>query len=300
MTIKEQLLALAVVLVWGFNFVIIRWGLEDLHTMTFIMLRFLFTAIPMVFIIKKPDVPMRYVALYGLILGLGVWGLAYFAIAQGMPSGMSSLILQTSPFLTVLVALVFFKEHLTPRQIVGVMIAMLGLLVIFMFKSDNISLTGLLITLLASVFMTLSNVVIKITKPKNVVSFTVWASLFVPLPILIMSLIYAGMTDTPIYTYLQLPSLKSWGVILFQSLVITVAGYSIFAMLITKHGLAITTPYTLLIPIAGLFFGWLIYDEVLSPVEIMGSVLILVGLVVLTVRLPVRGKNKNLVEMKKC
>ncbi len=293
MTIKEQLLALTVVLVWGFNFVIIRWGLEDLHTMTFIMLRFLFTAIPMVFFIKKPDVAMRFVALYGLILGLGVWGLVYLAVAQGMPAGMSSLIIQTSPFLTVLAAVLLFKEPLNAKQILGVVIALIGLMVIFVFKSDNIALMGLLITLLAAVFMTLSNVIIKRCKPKNTVSFTVWASLFVPLPVLLLSFVYAGMTDTPISTYLQLPNLKGWGVILFQSFIVTVAGYSIFATLITKHGLAITTPYTLLVPISSLFFGWVFYNEVLSAVEIAGSVLILVGLVLLTVKLSFRNKSNE-------
>ena len=54
MNLKEHLLAIAVVLIWGFNFVVIRWGIEDVHPMTMTMLRFLLTAIPMVFFVKKP------------------------------------------------------------------------------------------------------------------------------------------------------------------------------------------------------------------------------------------------------
>lgn len=245
MNLKEKLVLLTIVLVWGANFMVIRWGLEDMHPFTFIFLRFLFTAIPLVFFLKKPDVSIGYVVLYGLALGIGVWGLVFLAVYQGMPSGMSSLILQTSPFLTILIALAVFKEVLTTQQAVGVFVAFIGLLIICLFKSDGFSITSLLLVLLASVFMTLSQVIIKLAKPKDVVSFTVWSSLFIPLPVLALALLYANITATDLSVLMQWPSLKGWIVVLFEAFIITIVGYSIFNRLITKNGLAVVTPYTL-------------------------------------------------------
>ena len=245
MNLKEKLVLLTIVLVWGANFMVIRWGLEDMHPFTFIFLRFLFTAIPLVFFLKKPDVSIGYVVLYGLALGIGVWGLVFLAVYQGMPSGMSSLILQTSPFLTILIALAVFKEVLTTQQAVGVFVAFIGLLIICLFKSDGFSITSLLLVLLASVFMTLSQVIIKLAKPKDVVSFTVWSSLFIPLPVLTLALLYANITATDLSVLMQWPSLKGWIVVLFEAFIITIVGYSIFNRLITKNGLAVVTPYTL-------------------------------------------------------
>ncbi len=284
MTIKEHLLAVVVVLIWGFNFVVIRWGVEDVHPMTMTLLRFLLTAIPMVFLVKKPDIAMRYVATYGVLFGTGVWGLANLAVFLGTPAGMASLLLQMSPFLTVFAAVVIFKETLKPKQITGVIIALLGFLAICIFKSDSMSYLSLGLMLMAAIFWTICNIIIKIAKPKDVVSFTVWSSLFVPVPILLLSFIYTLLYGAEFSTLVQLPNLKGWISIIFQALVVTLFGYAVWTRLISEHGLAKVTPYSLLVPIAGLFFGWLLYGEVLSTIEIIGSGLVLLGLILLTVK----------------
>ena len=290
MTIKEHLLAIAVVLMWGFNFVVIRWGVEDVHPMTMTLLRFLLTAIPMVFIVKKPDIAMRYVITYGVLFGTGVWGLANLAVFLGTPAGMASLLLQMSPFLTVLAAVVVFKETLKRKQILGIIIALLGFITICIFKSDSLSYLGLGLMLMAAIFWTLCNIIIKIAKPKDVISFTVWSSLFVPVPILLLSVVYALFYGVEFNTLVQAPNLKGWISIIFQALVVTLFGYAVWTRLISEHGLSKVTPYSLLVPISGLFFGWLLYGEVLSVIELIGSGLVLLGLILLTVNFTYRKK----------
>lgn len=290
MTTKEHLLAIAVVLIWGFNFVVIRWGVEDVHPMTMTLLRFLLTAIPMVFLVKKPDIAMRYVITYGVLFGTGVWGLANLAVFLGTPAGMASLLLQMSPFLTVLAAVEVFKETLKAEQVMGIIIALLGFLAICIFKSDSLSYIGIGLMLLAAIFWTLCNSIIKIAKPKDVVSFTVWSSLFVPVPVLLLSVVYALFYGVEFSTLVQMPNLKGWISIVFQAFVVTLFGYAVWTRLISEHGLARVTPYSLLVPISGLFFGWLLYGEVLSTVELLGSGLVLLGLILLTVNFTNRKK----------
>lgn len=282
MTIKEHILATLVVLIWGFNFVVIRWGVEDIHPMTMTLLRFVLTAFPMVFLVKKPDVAMRYVVFYGVMFGAGVWGLANLAVYLGTSAGMASLLLQLSPFLTVVVAVLVFKETLRRRQAIGIGIALIGFLAICVFKSDNLSGLGIALMLASAMFWTICNSIIKIAKPKNVVSFTVCSSLFIPLPILALSYIYAEFYNVSFESLIQLPSMKGWISIIFQSVIVTLFGYAVWTRLIGKHGLAIVTPYSLLVPISGLFFGWIFYDETLSNIELVGSVLVLIGLIMLT------------------
>ncbi|WP_435980567.1 EamA family transporter [Psychrobacter sp. DM4] len=300
MTIKEHLLAIAVVLIWGFNFVVIRWGVEDVHPMTMTLLRFLLTATPMVFIVKKPDIAMRYVITYGVLFGTGVWGLANLAVFLGTPAGIASLLLQMSPFLTVLAAVVVFKETLKTKQVVGIIIALLGFMAICIFKSDSLSYVGLGLMLMAAIFWTICNIIIKIAKPKDVVSFTVWSSLFVPVPILLLSVVYALFYGVEFNTLLQMPNLKGWISIVFQALIVTLFGYAVWTRLISQHGLSKVTPYSLLVPISGLFFGWLLYGEVLSITELIGSGLVLLGLILLTVNFTDRKKilGKRVVKLK--
>ena len=288
MTIKEHLLAIAVVLIWGFNFVVIRWGVEDVHPMTMTLLRFLLTAIPMVFLVKKPDIAMHYVVTYGVIFGAGVWGLANLAVFLGTPAGMASLLLQISPFVTVLAAVLVFKENLRAKQIAGVIIALSGFITICVFKSDNLSYLGLGLMVLSAILWAICNIIIKIAKPKDVVSFTVWSSLFVPLPILLLSIIYAAFYGVEVGSLLQMPNLKGWVAVVFQALIVTLFGYAVWTRLISEHGLSKVTPYSLLVPISGLFFGWLLYGERLSTIELIGSGLVLLGLILLTVSFAAR------------
>jgi len=74
MSIKDFSLAVLITAIWGVNFSVIKIGLSSLDPFTLSGLRFLLCAFPLVFFIKKPDVPMKYVAAYGLTFGVGLWG----------------------------------------------------------------------------------------------------------------------------------------------------------------------------------------------------------------------------------
>eukprot|EP01042_Synura_sphagnicola_P022139 gene22139-28192_t len=62
LSLRHALLALAVTMVWGTNFVVIKVGLGQLPPLTFAALRFAFAFIPAAFFLKRPDVPIRNLA----------------------------------------------------------------------------------------------------------------------------------------------------------------------------------------------------------------------------------------------
>ncbi|MGS2717320.1 EamA family transporter [Eionea flava] len=284
MTYKARFLVVAVALLWGFNFVVIRWGVESIDPAMMTVLRFFFTSVPLIFFVKRPTISLAVVAMYGVFFGAGIWGLVNLSIALGTPSGMSSLLLQSSAFLTVLVAVLFFDEKINNVKKVGIGVAFIGFSMVLLFRSDTISFIGVVLVLLASVFMTMCNVIIKKYKPSDIVGFIVWSSLFVPVPVIVFSLgqnfyIYGSVSVNDL---LQFPSAKAWISILFQSYITTLLGYGIWTWAITKHGLSHVVPFSLLVPVSGLFFGWVLYDEVLSLPSILGSLLIFLGLFLLS------------------
>ncbi|MBS9780504.1 MAG: EamA family transporter [Moraxellaceae bacterium] len=291
MPIKHKLLALLVVLIWGFNFVVMRWGIEDMHPVTMTIFRFLLTAIPMVFFVKRPDVPMKYVATYGVLFGSFVWGLVNIAMSIGVTAGLASLLLQLSPFLTVLVAVVVFKESLTLNKCIGIGVAFCGFLLICLLNPSNISLVGLALMALSAMFWTICNVIIKIAKPTDTISFTLWSSLFVPVPLLLMSIGFITINGQEIAPIFELPSWKGWVSIAFQAFITTLFGYASWAWLIGKYGLSNIALYSLIVPIAGLFCGWWLYDETLTIIEIVGSGLVILGLLALNISVKLKADN---------
>jgi O-acetylserine/cysteine efflux transporter len=283
MDYKVRFLVVAVALLWGFNFVVIKWGIESIDPAMMTALRFFFTSVPLIFFVKKPTINLAVVAMYGVFFGAGIWGLVNLSIALGTPSGMSSLLLQSSAFLTVLVAVLFFDEKINNVKKVGIGVAFIGFSMVLLFRSEAVSFTGVVLVILAAVFWTICNVIIKKYKPADIVGFIVWSSLFVPVPVIVFSIgqefYISGLMSVD--SLLKFPSAKAWVSILFQSYVVTLLGYGIWTWAITKHGLSNVAPFSLLIPVSGLFFGWLLYDEALSAASIIGSLFILLGLALL-------------------
>ena len=81
---------------------------------------------PAVFLVRRPSVPIKTIAAYGLLLGLGEFGFLFTAIKLGAPSGLSSILLQAQAFFTALLAALFLKERLRAHNVVGMAVAGAG------------------------------------------------------------------------------------------------------------------------------------------------------------------------------
>jgi O-acetylserine/cysteine efflux transporter len=98
MPLRDVLLALAVVVVWGINFVFIRWGVNEVPPLLLTALRYVVAAFPAVFFIKRPAVALSILIGYGIAVGVGQFGLLFTAIKFGMPAGLASVVIQLQVF----------------------------------------------------------------------------------------------------------------------------------------------------------------------------------------------------------
>ncbi|MFO0438553.1 MAG: EamA family transporter, partial [Phenylobacterium sp.] len=109
---RHALLALAVVAVWGTNFAVIKSALSHLPPFTFATLRFLFAFLPAAFFLKRPQVPWRNLAAYGILIGVGQFGVLYFAMDGRISPGLASLVVQSQVFFTIGLAIWLKGERL--------------------------------------------------------------------------------------------------------------------------------------------------------------------------------------------
>ncbi|WCN07737.1 EamA family transporter [Marinomonas mediterranea] len=292
MPLYARLLVIIIPLIWGFNFVVIRWGAEHMDPVMMTCLRFTFTALPLVFFLKRPNVPMSMIALHGLLFGIGMWGMVNVAVALGMPAGLSSILLQSAVFMTLIMAVLFFKERLPTVKSIGIFVAFIGFLLVVIFRGEAVPVAGIILIFVAAISWTGCNAIIRIYKPNRPISFIVWSSVFVPVPTLVLAAIqqYASFGMIDIHQLIPIPSLNGWLSIVFQSLITTIIGYGLWTWAIMRYGLGNVAPYSLLVPVSGLFFGWAIYEEALSSMEVIGSSTILAGLAILSY--PVKASIK--------
>ena len=108
MSPRHSLLAVLVATLWGFNFVVIEWGMHDVPPLLFVALRFTAVVLPAVFLVPRPAAPWQTVAAVGTFMSLGQFGLLYTSMHAGMPPGLAALVLQAQVIFTVLIAALLY------------------------------------------------------------------------------------------------------------------------------------------------------------------------------------------------
>lgn len=278
MPLRHIALALLVVAIWGFNFVIIKLSVEALPPILAAGLRFVAAALPAVFFIRPPKAPWWLVVAFGLSFGFALYGFLNLALAWGMSAGLSSLVLQTQAFFTMALAFILLGERPNRFQLIGAVIAFAGIGVIATERLATTSLLPLGMTLLAALSWGLANVLTKKAGRVNALAFTVWGSLAAPLPLIGLSLLVEGPQQ--VLGALAGFGWQEAGLIAFLAYPATLLGGGIWSWLLGRHPATVVAPFTLLVPITGLLSGYLVLGETITLVEVGGAILVISGLVV--------------------
>jgi len=283
MSPRDLLLALVVVLAWGVNFVVIKVGLHGVPPMLLGALRFLLAAFPAVFFVKRPNVPWKWLFAYGATISFGQFVFLFSAMSVGMPAGLASVVLQAQAFFTLVFAALFLAERFRAQNVIGLLIAALGLALIGMQSTagggtQTMTLAGFVLTLCAAAMWALGNIVTKKVGRVDLVGLVVWASLIPPLPFLVLSYLFEGpQRIAGALTGIDMSSVLA---IVYLSFVATLLGYSLWGRLISKYPASQVAPFSLLVPIVGLASASILLGERLTPAAIGGAALVMGGLCV--------------------
>ncbi len=280
MPISHLLLALAVVFVWGTNFVVIRWGLDGgMPPFLFATLRFALSALPWLLFMPRPAVPWSTLAAFGVLLGVGQFGLLYLAIQGHISPGLASLVIQLQVFFTIGLSLLLLKERVRSFQVTGLLMALGGLAMIALNLGAQVSWLGLGLVLAAAFFWACANLVAKSAGRVNMLHFVVWSSVFAVPPLLLISVLAEGAAA--IGHALQAASATTWATVLWQALGNSLFGYGAWNWLLSRHPAATVTPMALLVPLFGMGASALLLGEAMPGWKLGACALVLGGLVVI-------------------
>lgn len=273
------LLALAIVSVWGTNFVVIKISLDSFPPFLFAALRYIFALLPVVFFIPRPKASWGNLCVYGLATGVGQFGVMYFAIDGRISPGLASLVIQTQVFFTIGFAMFFAKEGLRLYQAVAVAVAMTGLVIIALHTDATTTFFGLALVVFAGFSWGVANTVSRRAGAINMLSYVVWASAFSIPPLLITSIIFEGGVDHLWEVTLTAP-MGAWVGVLWQSWANTLFGYAAWGWLLSKHPAAVVAPAPLLVPIFGMGASAFFLGEALPLWKVEAASLVIAGLII--------------------
>jgi O-acetylserine/cysteine efflux transporter len=276
MPTRHVLLACAVAVVWGVNFVVIDIGLDSFPPLLFAALRFAVLALPGVLLVRRPGVGARWVIGVGLFLSAGQFGLLFVGMDQGMPAGLASLVLQLQAVFTVGLAVGLLGERVVPGQVIGAAVAFGGIAIIAAGRAEGVPLTGIVLTVAAAASWGVGNICTRRAQPRDPISLVVWSALVPPIPLALLSLTFEG----PHAIGSSFSGLEASGVaaLLYVVVLSTVFGYGAWTLLLKNHPASRVAPFTLLVPVVGILSAWVALDETPNVAELCGAAVVLVGL----------------------
>ncbi len=276
--LRHLLLALAVVAIWGSNFVVIKYALAVMPPMTLAVLRFALAFVPACFFLARPPVGWRNLAGYGLFVAVGQFGLLYFAMRSEISPGLASLVIQTQVFFTLLLAVRVAGERVLASQWLGLALAVAGIALIAAHTDGTTTPLGLGLVLAAALSWACGNLVGKRAGRVNMLAYVVWSSAFAVPPLLLLALLVDG--PGRISAALASADAGTWAAVLWQTVANTLFGYGCWAWLLTRHPAARIVPLALLVPVFGMGASSLWLGEPLPAWKLGAAALVLGGLLI--------------------
>ncbi|MFQ5886504.1 MAG: DMT family transporter [Anaerolineae bacterium] len=281
---KVDLLLLAVVLIWGSVFSVIKYTLQEIGPLAFATARFLGASIfllALVYLVEgKPIIEREDWLRVGVvgIIGIGFYQILFTLGLNYTTASNSSLLIATGPIFTLLFAVLFREERIVPLQIVGILVSFLGVGMIVGVHSGGLTLSvedlkGDLFTLICAAINGLCAVISK--RPlKRLSSLRLMTVSFVLGTLSMLPFTWRALLYQP-WAHL---SLHGWLGLGYSAVLAGGVGYVIWFQAIGEIGATRTMIYNYLIPVVAVGVAVLTLGEHLTPLQALGALIVFVGI----------------------
>ncbi|MDF1646030.1 MAG: EamA family transporter [Legionellaceae bacterium] len=279
MQFKHILLAVFVAIIWGCNFVFVQCGIQEIPPLTLCALRFFLSSVPLVFFVKRPDVPWLWLFLYSFLTFTLHFAFMFFGMKVGAASGIASLLLQIQVFFSFLLAAILLGERLTRWQVAGAFFAFTGLAVVLEhLGGGDITFAGFMWIVAAALMWGAGNLCIKKMDKVQGMRLIVWASFLSFPPLCIASYWIDG--PTAMFTSLHALSWRGALSVFYIAYISTWIGYGVWAWLLSIYSVGMVVPFTLLVPVVGLIASSVVFGEQMQAWKLIATCFILFGLMI--------------------
>ena len=281
---RELAAALAIVLIWGVNFVVMKFGLRDFTPFQLGAGRYLAAALPLVLLLRPPRLHWKWVLMYGLFQGVGQFGFLFWALQVGMTASLASVLMQTQVFFTALFGFVLLRERVSRPLQAGLVLAALGLGCFAMNylvpgAGSATTVLGFGLNLGSAAMWAASNIVARKAQQASAgfdpLAFVVWSSLVPIIPFVLLSLWLDPAASRWRWTD---AAWSSWASVAFLGWIATVAAYGMWTGLLKRHPANRVAPFSLGVPVVGLAAGMLVLGEAVTPWQWAGIALVVAAL----------------------
>ncbi|HYF41797.1 MAG TPA: EamA family transporter [Ramlibacter sp.] len=283
---RDLAAALAIVFIWGSNFLAMKFALRDFTPFQLGAARYVLAVLPLVFFIRPPRLHWKWMLLYGLLQGVGQFGFLFWALKVGMTAALASVLMQTQVFFTALFGFVLLRERANGPLQAGLGLAALGL-VCFAANyamaggAAGTTALGFALNLAAASAWAASNIVTRKAQAASggfdPLALVVWASLVPIVPFVLLSLAFDDPSTR--WRWTAAPW-SSWLSVVYLGWIATIAAYGMWTGLLKRYPANRVAPFSLGVPVVGLAAGMLVLGETVTGWQWAGTGLVVAALAV--------------------
>jgi len=271
-------IAVLVAVIWGLAFVASRIALNEFSPELMTTLRFAIAALPCLFL-RKPEISWTLLVAISFTLFLGQFLAQAFAIAHGVPVGLSSVIVQSQALFTIGFAAAVFGERPTRMQTVGIAIAAAGLLMICGTVGYDFSVGAFAVVMICPISFAIGNLLLRRAQDARMFDLFAWLCLVAAVPLLALTLV----TNGPRPTWHALSHMSPTGLICMLCLggISTSIAYWLWGRLLRDYPAAQVVPFALLVPFVGSAASSMVFGETFGPLRLAGMVTVVGGIAIM-------------------
>lgn len=286
------------VLIWSTGFIVARYGMPYAPPFTFLLWRYFFSILcflPWIVLVRvawpRDRKQVLHLAVTGVLMHAGYLGGVWAAVKTGMGSGLSALIVGIQPVLTAIwlstVSRFEGQASVSRRQWLGLLLGFAGLVMVVSRKFtqgtplDHVTPENMAWAVMALLAITSGTLYQKRfvqpcdVRTANTVQLMAAALVTTPL---------AAMEPEGMQWNGQLMGAMAWSV-----LGLTLGGSSLLYLLIQRGAAATVASLMYLVPPTTALIAWVLFDEQITAVTLLGTAITAVGVSLVVRPAPVKS-----------
>ena len=272
MSLKQILLALIVPITWGLGFTLAKIGLEQFSPLLIMSMRFGIAGLILVWFTQPPWGRMREIFMVALIGSTIQYGLTFNGL-RGVDASTAAILVQLEGPILALFGAFLFKERLGIARIIGMILALAGVLIIVGEPRLGDSLNSVLLLIAGSSVWAVAQLMISRLKGLSAITILAWVAVMATPQMLIGSLIF----EEGQWQAMMTADWVDWSIVLYLALIMTVIGYSVWYHLLSSVDVSKISPFLMLLPVTSIIAGVTLLDEELTASMIIGGLMIMTG-----------------------
>ena len=272
------------IIFWAFAFPLIKIGLEELSPVNLTIMRLLVACI--VFLILLLTIPNKFSKIHKKdilpIFLLGFTGIIIYHLGlnygeQYISASAASLIIATIPIFVVILAVIFLKEKITLKIVLGIILSLLGVVIISIVGKPDIPIE---IKYVSGAFAVLIGALVgagytvagkKMLSRYSALSLTVYAFLFGSIGLI-------PFINNSLFEEVVAMSVTGWSVVIFLGICSTVISYVLWYVALEIKSASKISVYLYFIPVLSTIISYILFQDKITWLFVFGGALVILGL----------------------